>query len=300
MNFVFSNYEEAIEKFYGSLRKRFKLEYKQSFNEIDKQLDDLFLNVVVISDDDNYSNELISDINAGEEYFAYGVYRSGEVAYEKVESAYEMVENFLKYGENKFVFVSFDKKKKFDADIDNCIIVRFYNDNGSLVVDIDKKLKKDDSEVIRRVKLDDYDECLDILNRLYLGRYEKRKDVFMKTVSITRNEFLGLCGRFGRKSAFVCIRDGKIVGFISYEVIVTNKKRHFNERVFIRISDIFVMSSYRRMGIGTRLFQVVAKFAKRLNAPTVEFLSWDFDEDIKKFIFSLQSKPLNTYYEITI
>lgn len=160
--------------------------------------------------------------------------------------------------------------------------------------------KTADRENIRRVISDDFIQFKTLANQFYMKRIASRKDIFVKTEAITKNEFFSLCDRFNGNDAFVYIYDEEVLGYIRVELITSSRNRFYKDRAVLRIVELYVLEEHRRKKIATKLYEYVVQYAKKLHVKDIEFFVWNFETETQEFINSLQMKILNQCYEIKI
>lgn len=302
MRKVVGEYNEALEKLYGSLRKRFNLNYEETLDEVDDILgnDELVdYSVILVSSDDTHSNEFISEVNANSDAKAFGFYKSGIFAYENVQEVREMVPTLLERNERSFVFISVEFRSHFKILLPNTVTIKLGREDGKLRVEIIKTRPIIENEIIKKPGRDDFKDFRDFIDRLYLNRWEKRPDIFQKHYSITPTAFLNMCNSHDSKNIIVCIKDEKMVGFVIYD-IEKCQKNGFVDSSMLSIEDIYVDVEYRRQGIATRMYEAVERVACKLKFSKIRFNIWEDDEEMKLFISSLHSKALSTLYEVDI
>ena len=100
-------FNSVLKKVYGSLRKRYGLVYDETLEELEKIFEDEEfgqLPIFLISIDDTYSRELISEINAIGIAQAYGFYRDGEFPYKVITEVREALPQLINQSENDKFF----------------------------------------------------------------------------------------------------------------------------------------------------------------------------------------------------
>ena len=229
MKRIIGEYSLCLKKLYGSLRKRFQLNYDETLEEVDKVFDDeefADYPVILISNDDKYSNEFIDEINAKGDGQAFGFYRSGDYGYRSVPEVREMVPKLLDDGiGQKFLYVSVDIRSFFRLALPGTICIKQGRYRGELSIDIIKTRKIISNELIRGLVRDDLVEFIELFNKLYTNRWEKRPDLFFKGYKFTSSELLNLCDRSNEKNAIVCVKNDKIVGIPRLKILNENAKK---------------------------------------------------------------------------
>lgn len=163
-----------------------------------------------------------------------------------------------------------------------------------------EKKREDEREIIRRADSEDYDELSKLISEAYLKRWECRKDIFEKVEAMGRSEFSKYCGKCTANGVNVVELDGNIVGYLLWEVKPFSSDSHFNRSNIMIFKDVYVLEEYRRRGMATRMYNEALKYAKKLKMSRVEFRVWEFDDEVLKFINSLQVERLRSCYEIKI
>lgn len=290
-------FSESIKKLYGSLRKRFGLQYDETLEYADRAFSKTNYPIIFISSDDSLSLDFIKELNESNNGQAIGFYRDGEYVY-NVEELREMVPKLLDIP-NKFVYISIEKKSRFRLAIANSILVKIGNAGGQLWIDIELN-EKVDGEVIKRLTMEEVKEFASLFSRLYLNRYECRPDIFDKGYKLSTSDLRELCRTKVSKGVLICIRNEKIVGFIVYEFATEKENRGYLSRSDLVVRDIFVVDEYRRLGIASRLFNEVKKIASHLKCENILFKVWEFDEATCNFLASLHHKTLYGIYEVEV
>ena len=290
-------FSESVGKVYGSLRKRFGLQYDETLEYADRVFSKYNYPIIFISSDDSLSLDFIGEVNESGNGEAIGFYKDGAYVYD-VSQLREMVPKLLN-NPNKLVYISIEPKSRFRLEIPGSILLKMGKNADQLWIDI--IVTEDvDGEVIRKIGSDDFKEFNVLLSELYTRRWEQRNDIFEKGFKFSSFEFSSFCGHGGVNGGFVCIRDEKIVGFILYQFSSEKEGRAYLSRMDLIVKDIFVLEEYRRLGIGTRLFNQVRKIANRSRCENIVFKVWSSDELTNKFLSSLHFKSLYSVYEIEV
>lgn len=190
--------------------------------------------------------------------------------------------------------------------------IYFKNDNGLKYGGISEnemlvplfnvcRKKKDDQVVIRRVKYEDYEDFAKLANQFHGNRAANRKDIFQKTsASFSRPDFYNLCNSFAGKLIYVYVLSEKIIGYVKFDLDDHRGSRTYTDKCALRIYELYVLEEFRRQGVAKSLYEEVLKYAKRVRADRIEFLVWDFEEETKQFVDSLQMKVQSYCYEIRL
>lgn len=302
MRKVVGEYNEALERLYGSLRKRFKLAHEETLNVVDEILSDEEVAdyaIILVSSDDTYSNEFISEINGNNDVKAFGFYKSGVFAYNNVDEVREMVPTILERNERSFIFIAVGFRSQFKLLLPKTISIKLGREDGNLRVEIIKTRPIIENEFIKKPCRDDFKIFREFVDKLYSNRWERRPDIFEKHYTITSTEFFNMFDSHNSKNVLICVKDEKMVGFIIYD-IENRPKKGFVDGSVLSIEDIYVDVDYRRQKIATRMYEAVERIASKLKFSKVRFNVWEDDEEMKLFISSLQPKKLSTLYELDI
>ena len=292
------DYKEGLVKLFNSFKKRFGLDYEESLEYVDNILEDKSYCILYFTSDVTYTRELIEEINLSGVGSAYGFYRN---MYDTLDDIREAVPKVIGDGGNKFIVVELDDKSKFRLeDIPKTTFIKLCRRCGEIVVDIVRSREYIACEDIHRLSSSDTVEFNNMYRNLYKMRREVRPKIFMSNYKMSNIQMEVICRERSDEGVFVCYRDNKLVGFIVYENVSdkTNTGIEFNYDIYVK--DLFVLEEYRRLGIATRLFKEVCRYADRYRFTSVRFRNWAFDEDVEKFISSLNKKVLYTTYEIEL
>lgn len=299
MKEVMGEYNASLKKLFGSFKKRFGLTYSGSLEYVDKIIEDKDYAILFFASDITYSRELIDEINSSGLGQAFGFYKDGpNNSLEEIKLA---IPRIVGEGGNKFIFVELEDKSRFRLEeVPKTIFIKLGSSAGNLVVDTVKAREVVKDEVIKRIDKTDQEEFNKLFHTLYVKRWEMRGDIFVRNFKMSNSDLSRLCDKSNDKSAFVCYREGKLVGFIIYESISDKDSRAFEDRCYLTVRDIYVDEEYRRLGIATRLFREVTRLADKNRSKIVKFKTWGFDEETNAFVASLNKETLYTMHEISI
>ena len=299
MKEIIGEYNSSLKKLYDSFKKRFGLSHLDTLEYVDKMIDDKEYAVLFFSSDITFSRELIDEINSTGVGQAYGFYKDGPIS--STEEIREAVPRIIGDGGNKFIFVELEDRSRFRIEeIPKTVFVKLKRDKGDLAIDIVKSRVYLKDEIIRKIEKDDTEEFNKLYNKLYMGRWENRSDIFVRNFKMINSELSKVCGRSFDMGVFVCYREDKLVGFVVYEFVNEKDGRAFEDRYYLTVRDIYVVPEFRRMGIATRLFREVQRLADKNKLKYVRFKSWAFDEEMRQFINSLDKNELYAMYEVKI
>lgn len=292
------DYDEGLKKLFNSFKKRFGLKCGESLDYVDNILEDKSYSVLYFTSDITYTRELIEEINSSGVGSAYGLYRN---TYDTVDDIKEAVPNIISDGGNKFIVVEIDDKSRFRLEeIPHTTFVKLCRNYGDIVVDIVKSREYIEDEDIHRIEVKDTREFNLLYRDLYIKRRQAKPSLFRSNFRMGNTQMTSICYGHSEDGVFVCYRDGKIVGFIVFENVVDKIHDGLEHNYDIYVKDLFVLEDYRRMGIATRLFREVCRYADKCRYKSVRFRNWAFDEDVEGFISSLNKKVLYTTYEIEL
>ncbi len=296
-------YDECLKKLYGSLEKRFGLENSCCLEEIDRAFTDkefLGCPIILISNDDRYSVELIEKINVQGDYLAYGFYRDSEFPYESVNAVREMIPKLIENNKNVFIYIGVDVRSYFRLEIPGTICIKQGKGNGQLSIDIIKTRNIVVDEIIRRCQEEDLTNFNVLLDEYYKKRWSKCPKLFNKSYKLGTVEFRDLCQRGSARGAIVAQKNEQLVGFLIYEYKNDCDNRAFENISVLTVTDIYVDSEFRRMGLATKMYEFLIRPTSKVKISEVRFKIWNEDEEACKFIDSLQAKELYTMYEVDV
>ena len=292
-------YNEGLKRLYGSFRKRFGLEYSDTLEYADSNLDDNSYAILYFSSDITYSKEFIEEINSTGVGQAYGFYREGPTV-SSVEEIKEAIPKIVGDGGNKFIFVELGERSRFRLEnINKTVFMKLGREQGELFLDIVKSREYIDDEVIREMKESDKEDFNLLYKELFKRRWEMRKDIFVKNYKLGNSDISMICNRYSTCGSYLCFKNDKLVGFLLYE-FKEEKEDGIENMRYLTIRDIYVLEEYRRQGIATRMFREVMQIASKSYTNIVRFKTWMMDEETVGFINSLNNKPLYTVYEIEL
>ncbi|MDD5888731.1 MAG: GNAT family N-acetyltransferase [bacterium] len=251
--------------------------------------------------------EKINDISGAH---AYGVFPFGNGAYKNLEEANRRIIN-LSLGDGKrLIYVSFkgyygDDIVKIDAD---CFKLCEQLDNSAILIlsestDEDMKVplcvvkRMSSSEKIRLVVMKDLKTINALISSSWQRRINIRPDIFEVRRFITEGEFYNYCNRASGENCYVYEVSEQIVGFILFRINFVNNERYLKNRSYLNIENIYVKEEYRRRGIGTKLYNEVCNYGRKLKIKKIEFSVLNGEEDILGFIKSLKLSELSMVYE---
>ena len=300
MREIIGEYNSNLKKLYGSFRKRFGLNYEESLDYVDDMSCDYNYAIIYFASDISYSKELIQEINETGAGKAFGFYKDSSINF-SVNEIKEAVPRIVGDGGNKFIFVELDEKSRFRLEnIPLSVFIKLGKNYGNLVVDIVKAKEVVLGEVIRKIEKADQKEFNQLYNKLYVNRWECRKDIFLNNFKMSPSELFKLCDSNYDSGAFVCFKEDTMIGFVVYQFVIEKDNRAFNDLSTLIVRDIYVEEEFRRQGVASRLFKEVLRVADKAKAKKIRFKFWDFDQDTKKFVESLNSKALYYVHEIYI
>lgn len=304
MKKLIGHYDECFSKLYNSLRKRFGLDCGESLEEIDRIFNDKeYVNypVILVSNDDTFSKEFIESLNENTECMAFGYYREGLWSYNSVTDVKEMISKLLKSEDNskKFFYISVDFRSKFSLSIPGTVCIKQGREGNCLYLDIIKTGRVITNEVIRKFNKDDSKSLRALIKMLYINRWRVRPDIFDKNSFFISDDIQKLCSSNNVSfNVYICVKNGKVVGFVSYNYEVDLESNSIVKDNVLVIKDIFVLEEYRRQGIATRLYEMVQSERVKYKCRKVRIKVWEDDYEMKMFVASLQSKILYTLLEL--
>jgi GNAT superfamily N-acetyltransferase len=133
--------------------------------------------------------------------------------------------------------------------------------------------------VIRKGLKTDLAQTLNLIKELAI--YEKAPNEVTVTIQEMEEDGFGKNPIF---NFFIAEIENKIVGIALYYIKYSTWK---GKCVFLE--DIIITESFRQQGIGKKLFDEVAKVAKEMNAPRMEWQVLDWNEPAIKFYQKINS-----------
>ena len=150
--------------------------------------------------------------------------------------------------------------------------------------------------MIRKLEAKDYSNLQKIFSELYQIHYKNRPDVFTPNHPITQEYFNEILTS-NCKHCYVYEEKGNLLGAILFKEIHSENYASLNKRTYFAIYDIAVISTHRRQGIGTKLYNFVLELAKQNNVNAVQVDVWAFNIDAIKFYEKLNMKIKKYTYE---
>lgn len=301
MRKIVGELDESLKRIYGSLRKRYNLAYDETLADVDLVLGDERYSkypVILLSNNDDYSRNFISELNEAGEVLSYGFYRDGDFPYTNFTEVREMIPGLLEGEQDKFIYISIPERVALRKFFPGTICIRIGHTKDMMSIDIIKREKAVESEEIRLLKRNDAPYFQELLNKLYLEKSIKRPDLFKSKYKLSNTDILEFC-KGGGKGAIVCIKEEVIVGFLIYVYERDADNDACNNDSILTIKDIYVEEDYRRQGIATRMYSALDDILRRSHSSKLKFKVWDDDCDVKQFIMSLGPKALYTLYELS-
>lgn len=143
--------------------------------------------------------------------------------------------------------------------------------------------------IIRKMKKEDYKNIYKLALQVQNIHFSARPDIFNNGDPFTNELFLNLIN----DSNYICLvaeENNKILGECFVRIDETSVTPLFKERKILNINDICIDQNYRGKGIGKLLMLEIEKFAKELNAASVELNVWSFNKNAINFYNSLGFK----------
>lgn len=247
--------------------------------------------------------DLLNKINSIDGCRAYGVFPFGNVKYDFLDDAYEQIINFSNGQDKRLIYASFNGQyeanevglNKIDYD---CRKLCERLDNSVILI-ISESLEKDkrvplfvvkrmlSSEVCRLAVPKDFESVNLLLRERCNFRCNERADLFSKRIFFSKEDFNNYSSITSQKKCFVYEISEEIVGFILFNISFTNGDDFLLDRSYLKIEHIYVKENYRRRGIGTKLYDAVSQYSKKIRTRKIEFEIYSFEEDLIEFINSL-------------
>lgn len=169
-----------------------------------------------------------------------------------------------------------------------------------MLVPISIVLKKPFKDGIRRAVAEDYKEIRQMCNDIQKFRAEKRKDIFMRTDTLSFPDFNNYCNKNSPDVCFVYTIEDKVVGFIKMRLNTICGEKLYRNFSYLEIENFFVKKEYRKQGIGTALGNYVISYAKKKRVKKIEFCAWNFEEETCKFVEKFNPTELIKVLEIDL
>lgn len=247
--------------------------------------------------------DLFDKINSIDGCRAYGVFPFGDVKYDSLDDAYEQIINFSNGSDKRLIYASFKGQyeankfglNKIDSDckklcerLDNSVILiisESLDDDKKVPLFVVKRMLS--SEVCRLAVSKDFESVNLLLRERCNCRCLERADIFSKRIFFSKEDFNNYSSVTSQKKCFVYEISEEIVGFILFNISLVNGDDFLLDRSYLKIEHIYVKKDYRRRGIGTKLYQAVLQYSKKIRTKRVEFEVYSFEEDLIEFISSL-------------
>lgn len=153
--------------------------------------------------------------------------------------------------------------------------------------------------LIRPAEARDIDQLLELLRGICLLHCEGRPDIFepsSKFDGATIAEILADPSR----PVLVADAGGEVAGYVFCIIKDSSKNPVYRKFINVYIDDFCVSPKYRRMGVGTALFDEVKKLATSIGAHNIDLNVWAFNSGAIEFYKSLGMKPERMYMEYII
>lgn len=266
--------------------------------ELDKLLLD-YTNVIIIADKQILKDKsILKIINETKDYTAYGIFPDGKGSYESLDNLYKQIINLSKIDTKKIIYIynieNIDQNIILENIKNSLIIINSHEK----IIEIKKKENIDEG-VIREAKFNDYSKVKKLTDTVKDINYKQRKDLFINVVVYTQQEFHLLTQKYDDKLCLVYELDNEIIGLIEAQIVNTRDNRKLREKANLIIKNIIVKEEYRRKKIGTKLYNELLKFAKKRRVDNIKISTYYFNEDLIKFIESIDMKELSREYILT-
>lgn len=142
--------------------------------------------------------------------------------------------------------------------------------------------------IIRDLKLEDFDDVNNLFMQLHNSEMEQRPDLFRKIEKPTTSKAWDFEASLSDNSKIMIGAevDDKIVGFAIIQIRQSTYKVQA-PRTYAYFENIVVDENYRRIGIGTSVYQECIKRAKEQGATSAELKVWNFNAGAINFYQSL-------------
>lgn len=247
--------------------------------------------------------DLLDKVNSIDRCRAYGVFPFGDIKYNSLDDCYDQIVNFSNGADKRLIYASFKGQyeanefglNKIDSDckrlcerLDNSVILiisESLDDDKKVPLFVVKRMLS--SEVCRLAVSKDFESVNFLLRERCNYRCLERPDIFSKRIFFSKEDFNNYSSVTSQKKCFVYEISEEIVGFVLFNISLVNGDDFLLDRSYLKIEHIYVKEDYRRRGIGTKLYQAVLQYSKKIRTKRVEFEVYSFEEELIEFISSL-------------
>lgn len=150
--------------------------------------------------------------------------------------------------------------------------------------------------MIRRAIKEDIPTILELLHQVCMVHHNGRPDYFKDSVKYNEDDLL-IKIKDDLNPIFIYEEDSLVLGYVFCIDETIKNDLLLENRKTLYIDDLCVLESKRGLGIGTKLYEYVKKYAKEKGYYNVTLNVWALNPSAIKFYEKLGLKPLKTYLE---
>lgn len=152
--------------------------------------------------------------------------------------------------------------------------------------------------MIRKMKLEDYEEVQKLFYEVHNLHLENRPDIYKDGNPLPLKYFEELLNDKENLN-YVYILDNKVVGVLTADIKTTMDNYIIKSRRVCFIESLGVKENYQHQGIGRKLYEYLKNEVKSKNIDAIELNVWGFNQDAIRFYESLGMNIKNMKYEDT-
>ena len=152
--------------------------------------------------------------------------------------------------------------------------------------------------MIRKMKLEDYEEVKELFYEVHNLHLENRPDIYRDGNPLPLKYFEELLNDKENLN-YVYILDNKVVGVLTADIKTTMDNYIIKSRRVCFIESLGVKENYQHQGIGRKLYEYLKNEVKSKNIDAIELNVWGFNQDAIRFYESLGMNIKNMKYEDT-
>ena len=152
--------------------------------------------------------------------------------------------------------------------------------------------------MIRKMKLEDYEEVKELFYEVHNLHLENRPDIYIDGNPLPLKYFEELLNDKENLN-YVYILDNKVVGVLTADIKTTMDNYIIKSRRVCFIESLWVKENYQHQGIRRKLYEYLKNEVKSKNIDAIELNVWGFNQDAIRFYESLGMNIKNMKYEDT-
>ncbi|WP_053217499.1 GNAT family N-acetyltransferase [Virgibacillus senegalensis] len=133
---------------------------------------------------------------------------------------------------------------------------------------------------IRKGRLDDFPELLEIYKELQQRRVEAKPEYFKQSQEPINRQDLSEILEDERKRLYVVEKDGAIQAFTVFKGIKQAETALYKERRVIKVEELYIKQNQKYKGIDQYLFEKIKQFATNIQATEIELELWEYDQEL--------------------